>query len=296
MAIPESQLVTWSHQGSIIQSSSTYATIKNALEATGSSYTDKNYKIFLQGSYCNDTNIYSESDVDVVIRLDSTFYKDLESLPEDQKNLFNASHTDASYSWRQFKDAVFVQLTAKFGSSAKLGAKAIKIDASGSRRSADVIVAAQYRRYYKFLSHNNQSYDEGICFLNSASTLIANYPYQHSQNCTKKHQATGSWFKPMVRIMKNMRSKLVNDGIIDSGLASSYYIEGLLYNVPNEMYGGSYDNSFVNSINWIYKEDRSKFVTANEQYYLLRENSPVCWDPSKSDAFLNALKDLWNKW
>ena len=33
MAIPESQLDTWSHQGSIVQSCNTYNTIKNALEA-----------------------------------------------------------------------------------------------------------------------------------------------------------------------------------------------------------------------------------------------------------------------
>lgn len=34
MGIPESQLDTWSHQGSIAQSASTYNTIKNALEST----------------------------------------------------------------------------------------------------------------------------------------------------------------------------------------------------------------------------------------------------------------------
>ena len=79
MAIPESQLDTWSHQGSITQSSTTYNTIKKALESTGSAYAGKNYTVFLQGSYGNDTNIYSESDVDIVIRLNSCFYHDLES-------------------------------------------------------------------------------------------------------------------------------------------------------------------------------------------------------------------------
>ena len=70
MPIPEAQLETWSHQGSIQQSSSTYNTVKTALEASDNPYYDKNYSIFLQGSYGNNTNIYSESDVDIVIRLD----------------------------------------------------------------------------------------------------------------------------------------------------------------------------------------------------------------------------------
>jgi hypothetical protein len=32
MTIPEAQLETWSHQGSVIQSSTAYATVKTALE------------------------------------------------------------------------------------------------------------------------------------------------------------------------------------------------------------------------------------------------------------------------
>ena len=80
MAIDEAQLEIWSHQGSITQSSNTYNTIKNTLQASGTLYSDKNYKVFLQGSYGNDTNIWAESDVDVVIRLDDCFHSDLENL------------------------------------------------------------------------------------------------------------------------------------------------------------------------------------------------------------------------
>lgn len=97
MAIPESQLDTWSHQGSIIQSSNTYNTIKNALEAVGNPYASKNYRVFLQGSYGNDTNIYAESDVDIVIKLTDCFRHDLNELPDDQKAAFKAAHSDATY-------------------------------------------------------------------------------------------------------------------------------------------------------------------------------------------------------
>lgn len=72
MGIPEPQLDTWSHQGSVAQSSATYATVKNALEDPGAPYAYKSYEVYLQGSYGNDTNIYSESDVDVVIQLESS--------------------------------------------------------------------------------------------------------------------------------------------------------------------------------------------------------------------------------
>src|ERR1700693_5857588 len=73
MAIPNTQLETWAKQGSITQSSTTYATIKTALASTDAAYAGKDYKVFLQGSYCNDTNIYAESDVDTVLRLNDCF-------------------------------------------------------------------------------------------------------------------------------------------------------------------------------------------------------------------------------
>ena len=93
-----------------------------------------------------------------------------------------------------------------------------------------------------------------------------------------------------------MRSRLVDDGKIASDTAPSYYIEGLLYNVPNDKFGGSFGDSFVNCINWIQSADRSQFVCANEQYYLLRENSAVTWRTAKCDAFLAAVTQLWNNW
>ena len=83
MSIPESQLETWSHRGSITQSRDTYNTIKNVLEASNTPYAGKNLKVFLQGSYGNDTNIYTESDVDIVIRLDDCFQRDLSELTEE---------------------------------------------------------------------------------------------------------------------------------------------------------------------------------------------------------------------
>jgi len=67
----------------------------------------------------------------------------------------------------------------------------------------------------------------------------------------------------MVRILKNMRSRLVNDGVTAEGSAPSYFLEGLLYNVPNDKFGTSYGDTFVAAMNWILEADRKKFVCAN---------------------------------
>lgn len=297
MAIPESQLKTWSHQGSVTQSSTTYNTIKNVLEAAGTPYSGKGYSVFLQGSYGNDTNIYAESDVDIVIKLDDCWQSDLEALPQNEKDSYKDAYVDATYTHVHFKRDVLKVLTDAYDTDVKTGNKAIAIAAQGNRRKTDVVVAIQFRRYYKFRNTDDQSYDEGICFYNTAGERIANYPKQHSTNLTRKHQNTNNWLKPMIRVLKNMRGKLVVDGYIKSGIAPSYYLEGLLYDVPNAKFAKSFEDCFVNAINWIKNEaDKSKLVCANEQYYLLRDNTHTCWPQAHCEAFLNAAVRLWQNW
>ncbi len=293
MPISEAQLETWSKQGAVAQSRDTYTVVKSALEASGSPYADRNFTVFLQGSYANDTNVYSESDVDLVILLNETFYSDLDSLSGAETTTFNQARSMASYGYTDFKRDVTAWLTTKFGSGVKAGDKAIFIPGSGSRRNADVLVAAQHRRYHRFRSWADQSYDEGICFWTSNGTQIINFPKQHSENCTAKHQNTQSWFKPTVRIFKNLRNRMVAEGKLEDGLAPSYYIEGLFYNIPPNKFSGSYQDTLVNCFDWLNSADRSDFVCANERYYLLREGSPVTWRAGKCAQFLEAVGTYW---
>jgi hypothetical protein len=296
MAIPESQLDTWSHQGSIAQSSSTYATIKRALEASDTKYAGKSYEVFLQGSYGNDTNIYAESDVDVVIRLDSVYHYDIDDLKPEELARFNAALIPGTYPYAGYKADVIAALIKSFGAAdVKPDTKAVKIKANSSRRSADVVVATEFLRYSSYPWTGGEQCDRGICFFTSSGDRIVNYPKQHSENCTAKHQATNGWFKPIVRILKNMRSRLVDDGSIDHGIAPSYFLEGLLYNVPNDKFGGSYGDTMVAGLNWILEADRSKFLCANEQYYLVRDTA-VTWPGANCDRFLNAVTKMWNAW
>jgi hypothetical protein len=294
MGIPESQLDTWSHQGSVKQSCDTYDTVKRALEAKDTKYADKSCEVFLQGSYGNDTNIYAESDVDVVIRTDSIYYYDTSALTPQELQTFNTSFTAATFTYAEYKSQVVQALQKSFGQDAKPGERAVKIKANGNRRSSDVIVATEFRRYYSGLF--GPLYVPGICFFTSTGTRIANYPKQHSANLTTKHQATNQWFKPMVRILKNMRSKLVEDGVLPAGSAPSYFIEGLLYNVPNDKFGTSYGDTFVAAVNWILAADRTKFVTPSGQHYLARDGAPECWPCSNCNSFIDEIVKLWNNY
>jgi hypothetical protein len=296
MAIPESQLDIWAKQGSVTQSQATYASVRGVLNRDDAPYAAKDYGVFLQGSYGNETNIYADSDVDIVIGVDSVFYKDISGLSEPEKAAYKANFSGSAYSYSAFKADVTKHLTTHYGSAVKPGKKAIFIQGNGSRRDTDVLPAAQYRKYHRFSSSWDQSYTDGIVFWTPDGTEIVNYPKRHSANCTTKHQATNMWFKPTVRILKNMRNAMVAKGYIKDGLAPSYFLEGMLYNVPNGQFGKSYEDCVVNAINWVVKSDRPKLVSANEMYYLIHPTAPGAWRAESLDAYLTAVTKLWKEW
>ncbi|WP_029618519.1 nucleotidyltransferase domain-containing protein [Pseudorhizobium marinum] len=293
MAVSESQLDTWSAQGSIQQSAATYKTVRDVLNDTSSPYYQKSFDTFLQGSYGNDTNIWADSDVDVVIRLSSLYYTDTSDLTPDDKARYDSNFSASQYSLAKFKEEVTGWLSANFGAGVQAGGKAIYIPGTNSRRDTDVLVSADHRRYLSYPATGNPSYREGIVFWMKDGTKIVNYPKQHSTNCTAKHQNTNGYFKPTVRIFKNMRNRMIAHGRLKEGLAPSYFLEGLLSNVPNGLFGGTYQSTVVNCINHILSADTSNFYCANGFHYLLRSGHPVCWSPSDFQIFMAALKKFW---
>lgn len=296
MAISEEQLATWAQIGAQVTSRDTYATVRRALVAENTGYHDKRYTVFLQGSYGNDTNIWKESDVDVVIRLDSVFTYDLGSLPPDQQHAFRAVHPDATYTQNEYRADVLMALRRSFGSAVAAGSKAVSIRASGNRRKADVLVATLHRKYWRYGGHADASYVDGISFHKGDGTRVANFPRQHRENLVAKNQTTNEWFKHIVRIFKNARQRLIDEGYIDDGCAPSYYIEGLLYNVPTHCFGNTYQDSVVACVNWLYEADRSALLCANQQYPLLDGDADVTWRSLNCKAFLDALIELWKRW
>jgi hypothetical protein len=140
----------------------------------------------------------------------------------------------------------------------------------------------------------SDNYTEGICFYASNGELIVNFPKQHSENCTVKHQGTNGWFKPTVRILKNMRNRMIDKKMIEEGLAPSYYLEGMLYNAPADKFGGSYNSTVAACINWLLETDRTQLKCANKQYYLL--GTQVTWTEAKCAKFLATACDLWQQW
>jgi len=84
--------------------------VRNAIRAS-SKLAARNIKVFAQGSYRNRTNIRQESDVDIGVLCDDTFFYELPS------GTTRESHgiTQATYFYTQFKNEVGEALIDYFG-------------------------------------------------------------------------------------------------------------------------------------------------------------------------------------
>ena len=66
MGISERQLETWAQQGNTGQFTDIYKSIRGNLLDGSAPYPAADVDVFLQGSYGNDTNVWADSDVDIV--------------------------------------------------------------------------------------------------------------------------------------------------------------------------------------------------------------------------------------
>ena len=296
MTISETQFDTWAQLGPTPQFVTTYNAIRTTLFDSKSPYYSRNFDVHLQGSYGNDTNVRGDSDVDTVIWTKDTFDYDIDQLPDDQKAAFGRDFPSVPSAGPSFKSEVVSWLKTNYGSDVDPGRKAIHLKPTSYRRAADVVACVEHRRYYRYVNNTDagQGFHLGVCFHTADGTKITNFPKEHQKYCTTMHQATGSYFKPTIRIFKNMRNRMIEKGIIQKGLAPSYFIEGMLWNVPNDKFGTSYQNTVVNCLNWLHACNRTELKCANQMYYLLRDNAHNCWPPANFEAFLAATIKFYN--
>ena len=268
------------------------------LEHANAPYASKQINSFLQGSYKNDTNIRGDSDVDIVLRTRSLFHYNIDALPESQKAEFNRTYPNrAQYDLNAFKkDAVNWLFQNYAGDLDSSGKKALRIKENGARRSADVLLVAPHKRFSRYVSAQDQAFVEGVLFITSNGSHIINYPKQHSDNMTAKHQATNNQLKPTVRIFKNIRNKMVEKGIIKVDTAPSYFIEGMLYNVPAEHFSANRQKTVEGCWGWVNTSDHGSLMCANGIHPLSRDGIPTSWPIQRYIDFLTGVRTLWAQW
>jgi hypothetical protein len=252
---------------------------------------DFKYDIYLQGSYKNSTNISKSSDVDIVIELTSVYFPNTQLLNENDKRIYDSSRNPSKYRFAEFKNNVHSALVAGFGNRVIIPSdKCIKLIEHDNFCNADIVPCFTHKKFTMFESYSKCRYYEGIEFITDSGHTIINYPHQHYTELTNKSSQTSGRFKETVRMFKTLREELIDNGKIGEGVAKSYYIENLLFNLPNEHFAGSYRDRFLLILNTLITDFNNgnmlQYKCANGFQKLI---SAVTWSSESAKQFLLGL-------
>jgi hypothetical protein len=287
MNFTEDQLIAWSKPVSTTEDQM----CQNAISAITTNLRKKfgnDVTIFLQGSYRNNTNVRKNSDVDIVMRFDDVFYPNLQRLSVEDKAIYHARKIPSDYTFNQLKLDTENALRSEFGSDVVRKNKCIKIKGNTYRIAADVIPCFTLKRFATLSTIEA----EGIKFFADDNSEIISFPNQHYDNGVNKTNNTYRLYKRMVRILKVLNYRLIEKGTITDKLASSFFIECLVYNVPTrEFISGNYTQTLRNVIVKIYQDMKAdaNYTEVNELLWLFSSRSPR----TRADA-MSFMQHCWS--
>ena len=257
MTIPLEVLQSWAKPGRNEMSKQTYAALREVL--LDNLDVDES-DIYLQGSYRNSTNVRDNSDIDIVIEF------------EPGTNLY------------ALKDSALISIQNSHNFQFTKGSKTVKYKGLAGRYVPADIVPCVTERGAK---------DCVRLYDSSKNTVILNYPKVHIRNGEEKSGNTDGNFKKGVRILKNARNYLENLGV--NTQVSSYTIECLLYNIPDDEYSGNESDILNNTVDWVLNNQFSLFWLKTQDR---KEQLFINPERYTSDVvrFFNNVRNLQDKW
>lgn len=205
----------------------------------------KTTETFGQGSYANNTNVKLNSDIDInVMYSDGMFYE----LPAGASSK-DYGITPHSYTFTEYKKDIYDALVSKFGvNDVQWNDKCITIRGNTYRVETDVVPTWLHTRY-----ESPNSTVEGCKFFSDNGKGILNYPKQHIQNGINKSNQTHRRFKKLTRIHRKLRYQLIDEGVIAKDPISSFLLECLVFNCPNDTFNKtSWNDRLKSSITFLY--------------------------------------------
>ncbi len=202
--------------------------------------------VFAQGSYRARTNVRLNSDVDICIRYNGSFF------PEyplgASKETFG--HIDGKLTFESFKNSVQSALENRFGKTGVTrGNKAFDVHANTYRIDSDVVPTFEHRRYTGALNADGTPhYLSGVAFRSDAGVLTINWPQQVYDNGVSRNALTGRCYKRVIRILKRLRDKMQDEGIAEAKGMPSFLLECVAFNAPIEVFGHDTYTSIVRDL------------------------------------------------
>lgn len=233
MATLEEKLAGWTGPSSSSEQEKQDRTERMIREAIDSHppFENCDLRVFAKGSYANNTNVRTDSDVDIAVQCTEAEYWE-----EAQPGLRPTSTGTYQGQWTPelLRSELTAALVAKFGKGAvdTSNSTAIFVKSNTARVDADVVPCFSFRRY---MPNGNDRL--GTMIFQKAGGRVVNYPEQQLKEGRAKNTNTGNAYKKGVRVLKRLENVLVAEKRCKE--LASYFVECLAYNCPDAAYAHS---------------------------------------------------------
>lgn len=182
-------------------------------------------RIYPKGSYANNTNVKTDSDVDIAVQCRDVMYYDQEMPGTVTLPTYQGVWTPA-----KLRSEAQRAMVARFPDQVDTsGSVAFRINSGSARVDADVVPCFNYRYYF-----SNGTHRDGTKVFRKDGTYLINYPDQQLQNGRAKNNRTSQNYKKTVRIMKRVENAMVLDGKHKE--VPSFFVECLVYHCPDDIF------------------------------------------------------------
>lgn len=252
-----------------------------------------NVRVFVKGSYANNTNVRRDSDVDIAVEWKSRAYiskvNDASKYQWDQLGV--SLNTGAGPSRAEYRQWVETALINAFRASNVDTSrnKAVTVAAGSSTLDADVVPCFRHKRY----SRPGDTPSQGIRLYPKNGGMVENWPEQNRVNGIEKNRATSRRYKEIVRALKRLENDMVEVGRLPAEV-HGYFIECLLFNLPDHLFQRSTYRASVLDVlatlwNAIQDGEHVDWVEVNRHKWLWRGGQS--WTPDEASNFAHGA---WN--
>lgn len=241
--------------------------------------------VFAKGSYANNTNVRTDSDVDIAVECTEVLYWE-----ESEKGNHTPSKSyEGIWTPEKLRTELVSAMNAKFPRQVNTsGSTAIQINSSSARVDADVVPCFSYRYYMKYGTK------DGTKIFKTDGSNIVNYPVQQMENGTTKNKATGYAYKKGARLLKRIENAMAADGKFRE--LPSFFMECLAYNCPNHVFSHStWTKRLQAMLFYIWdslqgdEPDEDRWLEVNECFFLFHSGQK--WNRKDGRDFAKAA---WN--
>jgi hypothetical protein len=265
---------------------------------TSNKVKEKDIDIYFHGSYANATNTYFPSNLEVAVELRVPEYDYI------MESEYYIQHR-AEYGPKSFRQHLFSALSEVIESETKT-AKVAGIEISTDDKCIIIPKHGNLKHIVEIMpcisfimKEEGGAEHRGVLLHNAGTDLdIATFPKLHQKNGQAKDLKCAGNFKRMVRLLKTLNSISARENQDDELLnckTRGYFIECLLYNVPDQLYiDSNIGDVFLRIMNYLSHIDISNFACQN-LVWLLFGKAGEFWSEKEAYSFITSTKVLYRQ-